>query len=273
MYFLVCFVFDFNFVFKKRMLAFFIPGLFTAVIYIILAFMLKADPEVFSFSMDSLNTLIENLSLCINFIFWVMIAYQIRYVFNRRNWGMIINIAVSVYVFVALVSVALALMKLYALADIMVTVSMLYTYILAIHYPEFARFLRTEAVKAKYSKSLLEKLDKDKLAENLDLLMQTEKPYCNEELTLKTLAEQLKITQHQLSELLNLHYHESFNNFINRYRIQEALRLMELKPGFSVIDLGYEVGFSSNSAFYRAFQKETGTAPGLYKKKYEKPKN
>jgi AraC-like DNA-binding protein len=52
-------------------------------------------------------------------------------------------------------------------------------------------------------------------------------------------------------------------DFINRYRVKEAQRLME-KPTMrhlTVEEIGYEAGFRSRSGFYGAFKRETGHSP------------
>jgi AraC-like DNA-binding protein len=59
-----------------------------------------------------------------------------------------------------------------------------------------------------------------------------------------------------------------FNDFINSFRIKEAMvQLNEVDQGQKMLDLAYEVGFSSKSAFNAAFKKFTGKTPTQFKRR------
>lgn len=114
-------------------------------------------------------------------------------------------------------------------------------------------------------KSLLSTVDIENLKNEIELMMDKEKLYCDEDLSLGRLAHALEITSHQLSEFLNEHYGKNFNAFINSYRIQYALSLLNKDPDSSTLSVAFACGFNSYSAFYSAFKKETGRPPGEYK--------
>lgn len=97
--------------------------------------------------------------------------------------------------------------------------------------------------------------------------MDQEKLYTHENLSLTLLAEQLNLTSHQLSELINTEYQQGFSKFIRQYRVEEAKKMLLAEPNASVLSISLSVGFSSQSNFYTAFRDISGVAPGQYRKK------
>lgn len=103
----------------------------------------------------------------------------------------------------------------------------------------------------------------------LKYLMEVDKVYKDENLTLTLLAQKLKIHRYQLSELLNIHLNRSFPEYINYHRIEEAKRILLSQEGEQkkVTALAQEVGFNTMTAFYKAFKRCTGKTPKEYRKK------
>jgi AraC-like DNA-binding protein len=103
-------------------------------------------------------------------------------------------------------------------------------------------------------------------------LIEEEKVFLEADLTLNKLAQQLNVHYNHLSQIINEHLKYSFNDFINRYRIEEAKKIME-KPGESkktILEIAYETGFYSKSVFNTAFKKFTGKTPSQYRKMNDK---
>lgn len=99
-------------------------------------------------------------------------------------------------------------------------------------------------------------------------MMEQEKPFRAGDLTIKTLAEKLGLPTAQLSALINERLAENFVDFVNRYRIEEAKRLLldGSKRHYSILAIAEEVGFNSKSAFNAAFRKYTGSTPSDFRK-------
>ncbi|MCV6631161.1 MAG: AraC family transcriptional regulator [Flavobacteriaceae bacterium] len=120
-----------------------------------------------------------------------------------------------------------------------------------------------------------EPLKKDEIEnEHLHLLtavMEKEKPYLDEELTLQKLAKQLEIPERELSILINQSLGKHFFDFVNEYRIKHAKKLLKdsTKKELTVQQILYEVGFNSKSSFYTAFKKSTQQTPSAYRKNGE----
>ena len=112
-------------------------------------------------------------------------------------------------------------------------------------------------------KALNGQLSKADILENMEKF----KPYLQKKLTLKQLADQLNINSHQLSYLLNLHFNENFNSFINRLRINYILAQFSIHNNlqqYSIDGLGRQAGFSSKTTFFTEFKKRMGATPYSY---------
>jgi AraC-like DNA-binding protein len=117
-------------------------------------------------------------------------------------------------------------------------------------------------------KKLISNDKKEDLLGKLLHIMQTEKPFFDSNLSLFTLATKLNISAHALSFLINESFAENFNQYINRYRVEEAKKII-LDPKqshLSIIGIGFEVGFNSKSSFNSTFKKVTHLTPLEYKK-------
>jgi AraC-like DNA-binding protein len=106
------------------------------------------------------------------------------------------------------------------------------------------------------------------LKARLDAFMAGEKPYLQFNLTLAELASSLGYRERELSEYINTCYRTTFQDFLNQYRIEEAKKL--LAPGSdnrkTILEIAYESGFNSKSAFNHAFRKHTQTTPSNFRK-------
>ena len=118
----------------------------------------------------------------------------------------------------------------------------------------------------KYKKTALSDEELTRYSEKLVSYMESEKPFFNPCLTLDDLARAIKIPSHDISQILSLGLKENFYNFVNRYRIQECMRLLAdpSKRMKTVLQILYETGFNSKSAFNVAFKKHTGMTPTEY---------
>lgn len=122
----------------------------------------------------------------------------------------------------------------------------------------------------KYLKSSLTEELAEKYFIKLKELMEKEKPYLKAGLTLPDLAKRLNISTHHLSQILNQKSRQNFFEFINQYRIEEAMKLIKdpQYKNIKIVEIGYEVGYNSISSFNNAFKKNTSLTPSIYKEKF-----
>jgi ligand-binding sensor domain-containing protein/AraC-like DNA-binding protein len=98
-------------------------------------------------------------------------------------------------------------------------------------------------------------------------LMEVEKIYLDRDLTLAVLARHLHIHSNQLSRIINEQFELNFNDYINKYRIQEARQILVAPENRdkTIQEILYESGFYSKSVFNTAFKKITGQTPTHYR--------
>ena len=123
------------------------------------------------------------------------------------------------------------------------------------------------AVNKKYQNSLLRDSDKEIYANKLVSLIEKEKPYLQPGLTLGDIAEKLDIHPKYLSQVINEHLRKNFHDFINHYRIEEAKRQIKesMENKKTILEVVYECGFNTKSAFNSSFKKTVGLTPTEYR--------
>lgn len=126
-----------------------------------------------------------------------------------------------------------------------------------------------ELPKKKYEKSTLTPEKAEDSLHRLQQMMTIQKPFLEGNLTLSGLAKKLSVTPHELSQIINEQLNQNFFEFVNRYRVEEAQKLMA-DPGnrnLKIAAIGFSVGFNSTSAFNAAFKKHTGLTPSQSREK------
>ena len=119
----------------------------------------------------------------------------------------------------------------------------------------------------KYEKSTLTPERSERYLDRLLNFMKTEKPFTDGDLTIQKLAEKLSIPSNHLSQTINERLGQTFSDFVNSYRVEEAKRKL-LDPAFShlsVLGIAEEVGFNSKSSFNSVFKKHTNMTPSEFR--------
>jgi len=106
-------------------------------------------------------------------------------------------------------------------------------------------------------------------AELRDLLL-GEELFLNAQLKLADVSNRLGQPSHVISMVINTQSGKSFNDFINRLRIEKAQTKIRKEKDRKIIAIAMESGFSSLSAFNKAFKKNTGINPSEYRSKNKK---
>lgn len=149
---------------------------------------------------------------------------------------------------------------------LMANTAMTFVYLMTQRHPDYTRLLRIETRKARYKRSILKGLDLDAIITRLHEIMEDEKAFADEDLTLNDLARDLDIGPHQLSQILNNRIRKNFNTFVNEYRVEEAKRLLREEPDRSILSIGAAAGFNSTTTFNTVFARHTGLSPRQYRK-------
>jgi len=97
----------------------------------------------------------------------------------------------------------------------------------------------------------------------LEGLLMRDKIFLNEDLTLSETARMLDTNTSYLSRFINDHHQVNFSAFLNRYRVEEAKKMIldNKYNNFSMEGIAKSSGFRSKSTFNQAFKNSTGLTP------------
>lgn len=103
--------------------------------------------------------------------------------------------------------------------------------------------------------------------EKLILDIEQQKPYLDPELSVAKLAKMLYMSEKSLSALINQEFGQTFNDFINEYRVQEVILKLndERYQHYDLVSIAQESGFKSKATFNRVFKNITGKTPSQYR--------
>jgi AraC-like DNA-binding protein len=108
------------------------------------------------------------------------------------------------------------------------------------------------------------------LVRQLDELMEQKRPYLKESYNLKSLADELKIQQYQLSAFLNHELGVNFNDYLNKRRVRYCEELIHAGDAhrLNLKGLASKCGFHNRNTFTTAFKKFTGSTPSDYTRRH-----
>jgi len=119
----------------------------------------------------------------------------------------------------------------------------------------------------KYQRNRLEDEEAEAIARKVTARMTERKLYRDGSLTLQALADEVGVTPHMLSQVLNLHLRKSFFVFVNSYRTEELMRALSdpRQRDRGVLELALEAGFNSKSTLNSFFKRYTGLTPSEFR--------
>ena len=118
---------------------------------------------------------------------------------------------------------------------------------------------------AKYAKQSINKKTQKQYLDKLIHCMEIQKPFLDEDVTIRSIAEITSIPVHHISIVINSLLNKNFTTFINEYRISEARKLLDSDKEANILSVAFMTGFSSKSSFNTAFKKITGKTPSDYR--------
>lgn len=110
----------------------------------------------------------------------------------------------------------------------------------------------------------------DRLAAALHRLMDEDRHYRSEDLTIAGLADHLGVPEYRLRRLINQRLgHRNFNAFVNGYRLAEARAALAdpAQRAVPVLTIALDAGFQSIGPFNRAFKALTGQTPTEFRRR------
>lgn len=123
-----------------------------------------------------------------------------------------------------------------------------------------------QSIKSETTKEDVQSQPNEEYRRALEEWMEKEKPYRNPNFKLTDLQGVLPMNRTYLSQFIHSEYDCSFYLFVNRYRVEEAKRLMKEDPDIKMADVSLSCGFSSPSVFSRTFTAIAGLSPSEWQK-------
>lgn len=96
--------------------------------------------------------------------------------------------------------------------------------------------------------------------------MEVDKLYLNPTLTLTELAGHVGLNPKVVSGVINAGMKQSFNDFVNAYRVAEVKQRLQTNDltRFTLLGIALESGFNSKTTFNRIFKEHTGQSPSAF---------
>jgi AraC-like DNA-binding protein len=277
---------DKNFRLRKRKLLHFLP--FVLFLLYKLPFYIKSPEEKISYINQSFyqleSTIIMSIMSIHIFVYLYLVHKKLQeHLANIKrvissvekvnlNWiriGMasFFIIFILIALFSSLYWIGINLFHIYqVIIPVMVSLTILFLGYWSISQPIIIPVEEEQKVKKYEKSSLTDELANGSLRK-LIRLMENEKFFMKSDITLNKLADELMISPHHLSQIINEKTNQNFFDFINSYRIEEAKKLLVDPKGelLTILAIADEVGFNSKSAFNNAFKKNTGMTPTEYR--------
>ena len=126
--------------------------------------------------------------------------------------------------------------------------------------------------KKKYEKSTLQEEEKNIILSELKKCMEVDMDYKEHLLSLQYISKKLRVSAHNISQVISEKLDQTFYEMIAAYRINEAKVILgdSMQKQLTIEDVADEVGYNSKSAFNRSFKKIEGMTPSEFREKHTK---
>jgi AraC-like DNA-binding protein len=100
-------------------------------------------------------------------------------------------------------------------------------------------------------------------------LFETQQIYRDENLSLQKLSQHLSAPAYQVSQVINDKLQKTFFELLNFYRVEEVKKRLShpAEKDNKLLDIAFDAGFKTKTAFNRTFKKYTGMTPTQYQEK------
>ena len=138
------------------------------------------------------------------------------------------------------------------------------------HVSEEVMLLQAETRQRRERIELTANISDEDLMTWLDQKMDETHLYTDTELTLKTMANSLGLTQRRLGALFkNSPKYTSLGDYLNEKRFLLSCRLLREKPNWTIEAIGGEAGFGSRRTFQMEMKRRLGITPLQYRQGME----
>jgi AraC-like DNA-binding protein len=117
----------------------------------------------------------------------------------------------------------------------------------------------------KYEKSAVPDAQLDVYLIKLEYLMEVQRVYLYQDLSLLKLAKLMRIPKHHITQVLNVKLKMNFYEYVNGLRVQHACMLLEENAIDNLENVAKKSGFNSKVSFNRHFKAIKGLTPSEYR--------
>lgn len=251
--------------FKRKDLLFFIPNLIYALIELS---ELQTSGEII---LEEIGELAVEFTL-LGYLIYILIDLFKN---KRRHWILYVMLPIVLILGMSYINEALDLFEISSVFNaneedynsyVLITMAFLFYFITFYFISKPNDFLPKEKQKkyktsnlnesliSTYTTALIEAMEKDEL-------------YKDPKLSIHKVSEKKNIPRQYISEVLNLHLHKSFLDFVNEYRIKDFEEKVQNDQyaHFTLLGIANEVGFNSKSTFNATFKKIKGLTPSEFR--------
>jgi AraC-like DNA-binding protein len=111
----------------------------------------------------------------------------------------------------------------------------------------------------KYTRSKKTKEVLQDYANKIEALQETF--FIDSSLSIEKLSKELKTTPHDLSQAFSLILNTNYSQYVNKKRINFAVKLLKTEKQMSIADISFMAGFNSQASFYRVFKEHYNMSP------------
>ena len=138
----------------------------------------------------------------------------------------------------------------------------------------FAHQLLTTKVVVEIAKDKIEEKLTSSAILKVQKGMEIDKLFLKHNLNIDQFSKRIELPVKEVSAVINKHYETNFFEFMNKYRVEEAKRLLS-DPEYAnvtILDILLQAGFNSKSAFHRFFNRLVGVSPTEFRKLNQRQK-
>lgn len=113
---------------------------------------------------------------------------------------------------------------------------------------------------------LIDETENDPILKKINTAFILTKKYRIEGMTITKLSHLIHEKEYLVRKAINIKLgFSNFNQFLNHHRIEAAKQMLQENDDVTMQEIAYELGYSSPSAFNRAFKSLAGSTPSFYK--------
>lgn len=94
--------------------------------------------------------------------------------------------------------------------------------------------------------------------------------HLDETIFLKNLANHANLSEFHFHRIFKKYANETLKNFITRFKLERAAMYMQINSSQSLTTIALKYGYNDSSSFSKAFKRQFGCSPSVYRKEQER---